>query len=326
MFSKILKWIGIGVGTVIIIFASFIFYVHTFLPNIAVEDISVEITPDRLVRGEYLANNVMGCMDCHSKRLNDVYTFPPDPNSLGGGAIAFDEKLGISVGSFYPSNITPHNLKDWSDGEIYRALVNGVGKDGNPLFPMMPYMNYSKIDKEDIYSVIAYLRTLEPVKAESPKSEAKFPFSLIMKLFFPQNPYHKPIPDKNDKVKYGKYLTRAASCGDCHTPMLKGEPVVDSLFAGGFELTTPTGKKVKASNITPDKNTGIGNWTEEYFVNRFTEYRDSTKRNQKLGDDDFHTEMPWITYSGMTDEDLKAIYAYLMSVSPIEKRIEKVNY
>lgn len=326
MFTKILKWAGVIVGAIIVIFISFIIYVNTYLPNKELEDISVEITPERLIRGEYLAHSVMGCIDCHSKRLEDIQTFPPDPNSIGAGAAIYDEKLGITVGKFYPSNLTPYNLKDWTDGEIYRAIVNGVGKDGNALFPIMPYMSYSELDKEDIYSVIAYIRTLEPVVAESPKSSANFPFSIIMKLFFPRDANHQPIPDLNDKVKYGEYLAKAAACSDCHTPMIDGKPSKDSLYAGGFELITPTGKKVQASNITPDKNTGIGNWSEEYFLKRFTEYRDSAMRNQKIGKDDFHSEMPWITYSDMKDEDIKAIYSYLMTLKPIDKRILKVNY
>lgn len=326
MFSKILKWIGILIGALILIFAGFVTYVSAFLPNVEVPEIKVDVTPERILRGEYLTHNVMGCFDCHSKRLTDVFSFPPDPNSLGANAVAFDENLGITAGSFYPANITPYNLDRYSDGELYRVLVNGVGKDGNPLFPMMPYMNYSKLAKEDIYSIIAYLRTIEPIKAESPKSEANFPFSVIMKLFFPQEAKHQEIPSKNDKVKYGEYMATAASCADCHTPMNEGRPVTDSAFAGGFELVTYTGKKVKTSNITPDKKTGIGNWTEDYFLNRFTEYRDSSKRNQKLGENDFHTEMPWVTYSNMKDEDIRAIYAYLMTLKPIENLIEKKNY
>jgi len=327
MFSKILKWVGIVIGGLILIFAGFITYVNLALPNIEVEEITVDITPERIVRGEYLAHHVMACFDCHSKRHTDIYSFPIDFNSLGAGAVAFDEKLGISVGSFYPANLTPFNLGDWSDGEIYRALVNGVGKKGNALFPMMPYMNYSKLAKEDIYSVIAYLRTLEPVEAESPESVVNsFAFGTVMKLFFPQDPQHQEIPSKNNMLKYGEYITTAASCADCHTPIKSGKPILDSAFAGGFELTTLSGKKVRTANITPDKKTGIGNWTKEYFLSRFAEYRDSSIQNKEITDSDFHTEMPWIQYAGMSDEDIIAIYTYLMSLKPIEKQIEKVNY
>jgi mono/diheme cytochrome c family protein len=327
MFSKILKWVGIVVGGLILIFAGFITYVNLALPNIEAEDITVDVTPERIVRGEYLSHHVMACFDCHSKRQTDVYSFPTDNDYLGGGAVAFDKKLGINVGSFYPANLTPFNLGDWTDGEIYRAIVNGVGKKGNALFPMMPYMNYSKLAKEDIYSVIAYLRTLEPVEADSPESEVtSFPFQTVMKLFFPQEAQHQDIPSKNDVLKYGEYIVTAASCSDCHTPMSGGKPVADSAFAGGFELTTITGKKIQSSNITPDKETGIGSWSKEYFLSRFAEYRDSTMQYRKLTDSDLHTQMPWIQYSGMTDEDINAIYTYLMSLKAIEKKINKVNY
>jgi hypothetical protein len=327
MFTKILKWVGISVGIIIIGFFAFIGYVLTSLPNIEVPDIKVEVTPERIVRGQYLANNVMGCIDCHSKRKTDINSFPPDENSLGANAMPFDEKLGFTIGTLYPSNLTPFNLKNWSDGEIYRAVVNGVGKDNHVLFPIMPYKNYCKVDKEDIYSVIAYLRTLEPIETNDPKSEvSKFPLPIIMRLFFPEEAQHNPIPDMNDKVKYGEYLVTAASCGDCHTPMDGGQPVLDSAFAGGFEMISLTGKKIQSPNITPDEETGIGKWSEDYFVGRFAEYRDSSKSNQKIGPDDFHTEMPWVTYSGMKDEDLRAIFAYLKSIKPIKKLVKRGNY
>lgn len=326
MFIKILKWIGIAVGIIILAFIGFIIYVQTSLPNVEVPDIKVDVTPERIVRGQYLANSVMGCMDCHSQRHMDIVSFPPDESSFGANAVPFDEKLGFSLGSLYPSNLTPHNLKNWTDGEIYRAIVNGVGKDNNVLFPIMPYMNYNKLDKEDIYSVIAYLRTLESVESNDPKSEVAFPMSMIMKLAFPQEAQHQAIPDMNNKVKYGEYMALAAACGDCHTPMDSGQPVLDSAFAGGFEMTTYTGKKIQTANITPDKETGIGNWTEDYFVGRFAAYRDSAMQNKKLGENDIHTEMPWNTYSGMKDEDLRAIYTYLMSLKPIKKQVKKGNY
>lgn len=326
MFNKVLKWVSIAVLCLILIFAAFFIYVQTALPNIKSPDITVEITPDRIARGQYLANNVMGCIDCHSKKLKNRESFPHDPSSIGAGGFPFDEKNGFTLGAIYPSNLTPYNLKDWTDGEIYRAIVNGIGKDNHVLFPIMPYMNFSKLAKEDIYSVIAYLRTLEPIKSEHRQSEISFPMSFIMKLAFPTEAQHRDIPPRSDKVKLGEYLVTAGTCIDCHTPYDGGQPVLDSMFAGGFELITPTGRKIQSSNITPDKETGIGNWTEEYFISKFALFRDPEIANRELKSEDIHTEMPWATYSGMKDEDLSAIYSYLMSLKPIKKVIKKGNY
>lgn len=327
MLTKILKWAGISVAVIIGLLVIFVVYVQTALPNIEVQDIKIDVTPERIARGHYLANNVMGCVDCHSKRQRDIISFPKDENSIGANAIPYDEKMGFTLGALYPSNLTPFNLKNWSDGEIYRAIVNGVGKDNHVLFPIMPYMNFCKLDKEDIYSVIAYLRTLEPVKSIPHHSHVDFPMSMIMKLAFPQEPQHQKIPDKNNRVEYGKYMITASSCIDCHTPYDKdGKPILDSAFTGGFELTTVSGKKILTANITPDKETGIGNWTEDFFISRFAMYRDSTMKTRKLANEDIHSEMPWSTYAGMKDEDLGAIYTFLMSLKPVKKQIKKGNY
>lgn len=139
-------------------------YLKFMLPDAGpAPDITIEPTEERIERGEYLANAVMVCVDCHSMRDFTKYADPVTGARFAGGGEEFTKELG-APGDFYAPNLTPYNLKDWTDDEIYRAITAGVSKDGRALFPGMPYHLYGQASKEDIYAVIAYLRTLEPVE------------------------------------------------------------------------------------------------------------------------------------------------------------------
>ena len=94
-------------------------------------------------------------------------------------------------------------------------------------------------------------------------------------------------------------------------------------FAGGFEFPLPTGGIVRSANITPDKETGIGNWTETDFVNRFKTYADTAYKPKTISAGEFNTMMPWTMYCTMNPEDLKAIYAWLRTVKPVNNRVVK---
>lgn len=94
-------------------------------------------------------------------------------------------------------------------------------------------------------------------------------------------------------------------------------------FAGGREFTIPNGSIVRSSNITPDKETGIGNWSQQEFVQRFKAFADSAYVTQGLKSGEFNTIMPWTMYCNMTEQDLAAIYTYLQTVSPIKNAVVK---
>src|SRR5690606_34571742 len=141
--------------------------------------IEIEQTPDRITRGRYLANHVTLCMDCHSTRDWSRYSGPMLQTDLGGGGELFSEDMGFP-GKFYAANITTHKLGDWTDGEILRAVTTGVNRDGKALFPIMGYPRFGRMDQEDIYSIIAYIRTLEPVNHEIPGSEPAFPVNFLI--------------------------------------------------------------------------------------------------------------------------------------------------
>jgi hypothetical protein len=320
--KKFKKILGYGFLVIVIVIIGFVLYLKFALPNIPVqENVKVEITPERVARGKYLANSVMLCMDCHSQRNWNLFSGPPKAGTHGEGGEVFDQEMGFP-GTYYAKNITPAALSDWSDGELLRAITSGVNKDGKALFPVMPYPNYAKLDKEDIYSVIAYLRTIEPVKNNVPESKSDFPMSLIIHTI-PLQAEFTTRPDKSDIVAYGKYMTTAASCTDCHTPMNKGQYNMEMQFAGGMEFPLRTGGKVHSANITPDKKTGIGNWTAESFVARFKVYADSSYTPQEIQKGDFNSEMPWLMYSTMDEYDLKAIFAYLQTLKPISNKVTK---
>ncbi|MCB0804760.1 MAG: hypothetical protein KDC05_03125, partial [Bacteroidales bacterium] len=245
--KKFLRILAVIVIVLIVAIAGFYFYIAAYLPNIkAPENLVVEINPERLERGNYLANSVMGCMECHAKRDFNLYAGPVIESTKGAGGERWDHSLGFP-GTIYSPNITPTHLSDWSDGELYRAIAAGVGKDGEALFPIMPYHRYAKLPEEDIYAIIAYLRSLEAKPGEYPKKELDFPLSLIVNTI-PAEPTHDLGPSA-DPVKHGEYLITAAACYDCHTMMdERGQFNEEMAYAGGMEFGLPTGGKVFASN------------------------------------------------------------------------------
>lgn len=273
----------------------------------------------RVERGHYLAHYVTQCMDCHSIRDTGKFSMPVIPGTEGGGAaFAFGKAEGIP-GEITPPNITPYALKDWTDEEVIRAITKGINKKGDTLFPIMPFHHYSKIAKDDILSIVAYIRTLKPIERTTPPRKLDIPISMAGPL--PEvNLDNNKIPDPADKVKYGEYLTNAAVCSECHTPMGPQGPDFSKLFAGGFIFDVPM-FKVAVANITPDSATGIGTWTEEMFLSKFKTNSSDANVNRHPGRE--NSIMPWAQYGKMKEDDLKAIYAYLRTVKPISNKVEK---
>lgn len=296
-------------------------YVKLMLPDVGPAPVmTVERSPERIARGKYLANHVTVCIDCHSVRDWTLFSGPIVPGTEGRGGEEFREEMGFP-GNFYSANITPSGIGDWTDGELFRAITTGVDREGNALFPVMPYDHYGKMDPEDVKSIIAYLRTLKPVEYEAPASQPAFPMNFILNTI-PEEPAFQALPDKNDTLAYGAYLVNAAACVVCHTPAEKGQLVGELMFAGGRSFPMPRGT-VTSSNITPDETTGIGTWDKQAFISRFKMYADPAFQAQPSEKSPYATVMPWIMYAGMTDEDLGAIYEYLRSLEPIRNKVTK---
>ncbi len=295
-------------------------YVKLGLPNVGdAPELKVELSPERIERGRYLANNVTLCIDCHSQRDWSKFAAPPVAGSIGAGGEKFDESIGFP-GAVYSPNITPFNLKNWTDGELYRLITTGVTKDGSALINIMPYQSYGKMAEEDIYSIIAYIRTLPSKESTTPERKLDFPLNFIVNTI-PAKATPKSVPSVSDTVRYGGYLANAAACVDCHTKQDKGSPVAGMEFAGGREFSGPGGS-VFSANISADKTTGIGNWTREQFLNKFKQYADGyIPHNVKPGE--FQTIMPWTMYAQMMESDLSAIYTYLRTVKPVKNQVER---
>jgi hypothetical protein len=129
-------------------------------------------------------------------------------------------------------------------------------------------------------------------------------------------------PAQTDRVRYGGYLVNAAGCVDCHSQTDKGAVIEGTEFGGGMAFSQPAGI-LRSPNITFDKASGIGNWTEAAFTARFTAYADSSYSPKNVAKDEMNTVMPWTMYGGMTKNDLEAIYAYLQSVKKISNIVER---
>ncbi|MEQ8583774.1 MAG: cytochrome c [Marinoscillum sp.] len=319
---KILKILGIIAAGIILLALFGITFIKTTMPDVGPPPtVSIEVTPERIARGAYLAHSVTVCMDCHSTRDWSKFSGPLVPGTLGKGGEVFNQDFGFP-GTFISKNITPAGVGEWTDGELYRLITTGVTRTEDPIFPVMPYYKYGQMADEDIYSIIAYIRSLAPIQNEVAPSAADFPMSIILHTIpKPGNP--QPLPEKSDVLAYGAYMTSAAACGDCHTPQDKGAPIMELNFAGSFEFNMPGFGIVRSANITPDQKTGIGSWSEEFFVNRFKAYADSSYVPHAVGENDMQTVMPWMMYATMQEEDLKAIYAYLRSLPAIENQVVK---
>ncbi len=283
---------------------------------------TIEATPERLARGRYLVHHVSICFDCHSERILK-YGLPFKPGREGVGGFVWDQKSSFP-GVLGAPNLTPDKetgLGNWSDGEILRAIREGVDRHGNALFPIMPYGHFRSMGDDDAKAIVAYLKTLRPQRYEKPKKRLDVPLNFVEK-FVPE-PLAGPVaaPDPNDHLAYGKYLTTIAACSDCHTPKDdKGKPLPGMDYAGGFEMHTPFFRVVTA-NITPHPSTYVGRSSRDEFIGRFKAFEHVDATNAPAAQPGRHTLMPWLAYSGMSEADLGAIYDYLKTVTPVANQV-----
>jgi mono/diheme cytochrome c family protein len=282
----------------------------------------LQATPARLARGSYLVNHVSDCLGCHSDHL-DSFGFPVKPGTEGQGGFVFDAKLGFP-GVVAAQNITSDpdtGLGKWTDGEIMRAIREGVDRNGDALFPMMPYVHLRNLGDEDAKSIVVYLRTLKPVRNQVATKRIDFPVNLFIK-FAPQ-PLDGPVsaPDPNDALKHGKYLATIGGCYECHTPHDdKNGLIADKPFSGGWEMRGPWGRVITA-NLTPHPDSYIGRATKEQFIGRFRAFASIDPLHAPTAPKGRNTVMPWLAFAQMTDNDLGAIYDYLKTLTPVANRV-----
>lgn len=312
----------------VLVVAAALIYLYGFLPRQRpAPDFQVDVTPALIERGDYLVNHVLLCNDCHSERDWTLYSGPAMP-PLGAGRPCMDKDtkaVGIDFGTAgFPGrlcirNITPDietGIGAWTDGEIVRAMREGVSRDGEALFPIMPWFMYQTMSDEDAAAVIAYLRAQPPVKSFRPDRKLDFPLNVIFR-FYPE-PLAGPVtaPNPSDTVAYGGYLAKIARCEFCHTARIRGEvdPLPDRLYSGGVPFTMGT-RTQYSKNLTPHP-TGMGGWTKEIFIARFKLHTEPFPVTEEQ-----NSEMDWVAFAGMNDEDLGAIWDFLATLPPLETKL-----
>lgn len=286
----------------------------------------VERTPERLARGTYLMENVLGCVHCHSQHDHERFGLPLLPGAALAGGLLLDRSFGLP-GVFQAPNITPDpdtGIGRWTDGEVMRAIREGVHRSGRALFPMMPYTALRAMGDEDLRAVVTYLRAATPIRRSTHPIEVDFPVNLLIRL--EPAPVTAPVhpPDPKDTVAYGGYLVRLAGCRGCHTPQERGQEVAGQAFAGGFEFAIPTAAgrfRVVTANITTDPATGyFGRVTRAEWIGRVRSFALLRDDPPKVANG-LNTMMLWREYSGLSDSDLGAIYDYMKTVRPVYKKV-----
>jgi mono/diheme cytochrome c family protein len=312
--GKILVWIGITLVVLLVIGISLTIGWRPFLGPRArpLTSRQFERTPQRLERGRYLFTSSTGCTGCHSLHDWNTHGGPILPGGEGVGQVMWDPNL---PGRIVASNITPDpetGAANWSDDQLARAIREGIGHDGRTLFPMMPYENLKHLSDEDLASVVVYMRSLAPVRHELPKTAVIFPVKYLIRNA--PEPVTEPVssPDRRDPVQWGHYLVTISSCGECHTPQIRGGVVPGLEYSGGFSLEGPWGTAAGA-NITPDAS-GIGYYDEALFIQAMrTGYVKARKLN---------SIMPFEEFGKLTDDDLKAMFTYLRTLKPVKHRVD----
>ena len=267
-----------------------------------------------VTKGQYIFALAGGCA-CH--------TVPKETMHTGG------RPFPIPFGTVYSTNITQDKetgLGAWTDQQIIDAMVKGIRRDGSRILPVMPYEKYSGMAQDDLKALVAYLRTLKPVKRPTPEVKTWVPFMrsvgtfAYLKLFghFSTSPPQTPKAG----IERGRYLVdHVSACGDCHTPRNSLGVTQHSLYmAGASQDKGPLGEAVP--NITPDKETGIGTWKRE-------EIADLLLTATKPDFDNVQGLMYEVIqgtsggYKDMMREDALTIADHLKSIPPIKNKINK---
>lgn len=319
------KWlliIGIIILVLILLPVGALTFVAMSKPDVGpAPTLTVASTPELVERGRYLFNHGAACVACHSPWDTSQYAFPPVPGKEGAGGTVFGAEAGVP-GKIFAPNLTPAALKDWSDGEILRAIASGVNRQGEALFPLMPYGHYAKLSTPDLHALIAYMRTLPAVPSATPlpERELTFPMNIIVKLI-PKKAEPPAETPKADAQAYPAYVVNAAACLHCHSPSDHGKIKSGTEFSGGVQFPMWDGGIVRSANLTPDDETGLGKWTKDAFIARFRAGVEMAKHPAPPGQP--NTPMPWASYGGMSDADLGAIYEYLRGLPKVSNKVER---
>ena len=308
LLKKILKWTVITILSIVIIFTIIVFSLQNKKFDASFPNLHATNDSATIARGKYLAYGPAHCSGCHTPTEDHEKINMGEELPLKGGL-----NFNLPIGTLYSKNITPDDetgIGKLPDSVIARSLRYGVARDGRALFDFMPFHNLSD---EDLVAVLSFLRSQAPVKNKVKDNELNF-IGKAVKAFL-----IKPVGPDGDVAKtitpdttaaYGKYLTHyVTNCRGCHTNrrLMTGE-YTGPFFAGGLKFEATDGSYCVTPNLTPDKETGkMTGWTQQQFIDRF--------RLKKII---AASDMPWDQFRKMSDNDLKAIYQYLISLEPIK--------
>lgn len=258
--------------------------------------------PDLVARGDYLSR-AGDCMACHTA---------PGGQPFAGG------KVETPFGVIYSPNITPDNetgIGKYTDADFYKVLHQGLSPEGGYLYPAMPFDSYTKVSKDDVQAIHAYLKTVKPVHQGTPANELSFPYSVRESLAawriinFHEGDF-QPDAAKSAQINRGAYLVEGLGhCGACHTPRNLAQGSKASEALGGAEIA---GQGWFAPNITSDVRQGIGGWTEQEVV----DYLKTGVAVNKAIVAGPMAEVVHSSLSKLSDDDVHAMAAYLKSVKP----------
>ena len=284
-----LKWAAVGAGglfSLILLLVSSLGtkgMVQLYSPRgRPVREMKIDATPERVARGQHIAN--AWCVGCHSM-TGDL--------PLSGGKNLSDE-AHMPLGDIYTINLTPAGpLKDWTDGEIFRAVREGADRNGKRL-PVMSAQRVRNLSDDDLSAVIAYIRSQPAVQHETPPPNPSFLLAVMMGAgLVPSMPGLPPenihAPAFGPTADYGKYVVGWIGCDECHGAALNGG-------GGGVLPKGPTLRTVKG-------------WTREGFIAALRTGK--TPFGKQLNGD----MMPYKQIGRLSDDELSAIYAYLNSLN-----------
>jgi mono/diheme cytochrome c family protein len=266
-----------------------------------------------IARGRYIVRNVAPCAECHGAPEQRADAVTGAEVALSGGYV-FD----IPPGKFRVPNITPHEsgIGRLSDGAVARALRHGVGHDGRAL---LPFMEMQGLSDEDLTAVISYLRSQPPVANVVGAHEYNLLGKVVRAtvLANPVGPSQPPpaASPRGATAENGRYLVESvALCGACHTQRDRQTGQFTGPHLGGATGFTSIGDESRTwspPNITTDPGTGrLAQLTEEQFVARM-----------RAGRTIPGSPMPWQAYQRMDEDDLRAMYRYLVTVPPISNDV-----
>ena len=265
-------------------------------------------TEDAVTRGEYVFH-AAGCAGCHTDTKND------------GQLLAGGRELETPFGTFVGPNITAHpeaGIGDWSDDDFIRALRDGVAPDGSHYYPAFPYTSFTKMTDADMRDLKAYIFSLPTSATPSKPHEIGFPFNIraLLGAWKAANfdaGVFEPDPARADDVNRGAYLVEGLThCAECHTPRTRLGGLNRDMFLAGTE-DGPEGEAT--GNLTPHA-TGLGEWSDGDIM--------FLLRTGFLPSGDVVSSLMGEVVDGtskLTEEDQRAIIAYLRSLPPIDNQI-----